>query len=368
MPEPVRPLVTVAIPTFSRVHYLKKAVGSALSQTYENIEVIIGDDGQSPLIKDWGEEIASREPKIRYQRNERNLGLAGNWNALADAARGEFIVIIGDDDRLLPDFVGRLVDAILPDKNVAFSNLHLIDSRDNRMRAETDRHTRFYRRDVLRAGELVNAEAVVWQNSVPISAAMTKTSDVRRLRFKEDLNTPEIELFIRLAQERGRFVFVSDHLCEYRVHPDSETSVGLRGERLAEYLLEIPVAPDVEPYKREFMASLLINSVSRCLRHGEWNRARRLLNSEYYPGFKFGKTRRKSAVTQRRSAGSNTEPKDAPRPPGYFLRRTAQELCASLPESIGRPAYLMLQGFNFRLKKLVLTSSNEALKTDRADG
>lgn len=365
MPEPVRPLVTIAIPTFSRVHYLKKAVESALSQTYENIEVIIGDDGQSESIQAWGKEIASREPKIMYQRNERNLGLAGNWNALADAARGKFLVIIGDDDRLLPDFVSRLVDAISPDKNVAFSNLHLVDSDGKRMKTETARHTRFYRRDILPAGEIASAEAVVWQNSVPISAAMIKTSDVRRLRFKEDLNTPEIELFIRLAQEQGRFIFVSDYLCEYRVHPDSETSVGLRGERLAEYLLEIPVAPDVEPYKREFMASLLINSVSRCLKHGEWSRARRLLSSEYYPGFKFGKAQNKSAITQRRSASLNTESKVAPRPSGYLLRRTAQELCASLPESIGRPAYMLLQGFNFRFKKIALNLANEALKTDR---
>lgn len=348
----MRPLVTIAIPTFSRVHYLKEAVESALSQTYENIEVIIGDDGQAQSIQVWSEGIASREPKIRYQRNESNLGLAGNWNALADAARGEFLVIIGDDDRLLPDSVSKLVDAILPDRSAAFSNLHLIDSDGNRMETETIQHTRFYNRDILPAGEIANAEAVVWQNSVPISAALVRTSDVRRLRFKEDLNTPEIELFIRLAQEQGRFVFVSDYLCEYRVHPHSETAIGLRGERLAEYLLKIPVAADIEPYKREFMASLLINSVSRCLKHGEWRRARRLLNSEYYPGFKFGRPRHRPAIARRRSHISNIESKA----PGYFLRRTAQGLCASLPESIGRPAYMLLQGFNFRFRKI---------KTDR---
>lgn len=341
----MRPLVTIAIPTFSRLHYLKEAVESALSQTYENIEVIIGNDGQSRSIQAWGEEIASREPKIRYQHNERNLGLAGNWNALADAARGEFLVIIGDDDRLLPDFVSKLVDAILPDKSVAFSNLRLIDGDGNRMQAETIQHTRSYRRDTLPSGEIANAEAVVWQNSVPISASLVRASDVRRLRFKEDLNTPEIELFIRMAQEQGRFVFVPDYLCEYRVHPHSETAIGLRGERLAEYLLEIPVASDIEPYKREFMASLLINSVSRCLKHGEWSRARRLLNSEYYPGLKFARLRTSK----------------------YLLRRTVQELCASLPESIGRPAYMLLQSFSFRFKKLSLHLSNETLKTGRSD-
>jgi glycosyltransferase involved in cell wall biosynthesis len=357
----MRPLVTIAIPTFSRLNYLKEAAYSALSQTYENIEVLIGDDGREESIRSWGREFASLTPRARYQRNERNLGLAGNWNALADAARGEFIVIIGDDDRLLPDFAGKLVDAILPGSSVAFSNLHLINGEGERLESETVEHARFYRRDALGPGEVANPEAVVWQNSVPISASLMRTSDVRALRFKEDLNTPEIELFIRLAQGGGRFVFVPDYLSEYRVHPGSETAAGLRGERLAEYLLEIPVAPNVEPYKREFMASLLINSVSRCLRHGEWGRARRLLGSEYYPGLSLART----LTAEYRPHFSRVEPNGRLRSLRYFLRRSAQNICAGLPESVGRPAYRLLQSFDHRVRKTAPRLPAGALKTDR---
>jgi glycosyltransferase involved in cell wall biosynthesis len=70
----MRPLVTIAIPTLNRLHYLKEAANSALSQTYENIEVLIGDDGQTESIRNWSENITRLEPKLRYQRNERNLG------------------------------------------------------------------------------------------------------------------------------------------------------------------------------------------------------------------------------------------------------------------------------------------------------
>ena len=105
-------LVTIAIPTFNRLDYLKEAVASALAQTYERIEVLIGDDGTTEAIREWCQSLASREARVRYQRNEKNLGLAGNWNALVDAARGRFLVIIGDDDRLLPDFVEKLVSII----------------------------------------------------------------------------------------------------------------------------------------------------------------------------------------------------------------------------------------------------------------
>src|SRR5258706_15173636 len=116
------PLVTVAVPTFSRFEYLKEAVASALSQTYENIEVLIGDDGTTDAIHEWGQSLAQRDPRVRYQRNEQNLGLAGNWNAVTDAARGEFLIIIGDDDRLLPAFVETLIGLVDPSGQVAFAN------------------------------------------------------------------------------------------------------------------------------------------------------------------------------------------------------------------------------------------------------
>jgi glycosyltransferase involved in cell wall biosynthesis len=363
----MRPLVTIAIPTLNRLHYLKEAANSALSQTYENIEVLIGDDGQTESIRNWSENITRLEPKLRYQRNERNLGLAGNWNALADAARGEFLVIIGDDDRLLPDFVSKLVNAILPDATVAFSNLHLINSEGGRLEAATIEHARSYNRDSLVPGEVVNAEAVVWQNSVPISAALMRTSDVRGLRFKEDLNTPEIEFFIRLAQGGGKFVFVPDYLSEYRVHPHSETALGLRGERLAEYLLKISVAPDIEPYKRAFMASLLINSISRCLQYGEWDRARRLLSSEYYPRLRIRKPQAQRFTKEDRLHIPNAESRDKLALLRYFLRRSAQSLCAGLPEVIGRPAYRLMQGLNFRFKKIALHLSTGTMKTNRSN-
>src|SRR5437870_5191686 len=99
------PLVTIAIPTYERLSYLVEAVGSALAQSYEKIEVLVGDDGSNPAIREWCEEQTKSDSRFRYQKNNRNLGLAGNWNALADAARGEYINIIGDDDRLLPNFL-----------------------------------------------------------------------------------------------------------------------------------------------------------------------------------------------------------------------------------------------------------------------
>jgi glycosyltransferase involved in cell wall biosynthesis len=305
-------LVTICVPTFDRLPYLKEAVASALAQTHDCFEVLIGDDGRSEAIREWGEKFAAHDSRVRYQRNPFNRGLAGNWNALADAARGEFLVIIGDDDRLLPNFVAKLVEIIGLHANVAFANHYLIDNEGVRLDAESKECTRRYARDHLTAGEVADAVACVWRNSVPMSAALLRTADVKRLRFKEDLNTPEIELFARLAQEGGRFVFTPEYLSEYRVHARSATSAGLRSEKLVEYLSAIPVSAEVEPHKREFMAGLLVDAVGRCLRLNEREQARQFLRHEYYP--------RLPSLT-------------------YYV----QEFCATLPGSLGSGAYHLVR-------------------------
>lgn len=310
-------LVTIAIPTYDRLEYLKEAVASARTQTHGEIEILIGDDGTSREMEEWSRAISNLDSRVRYQRNKRNLGMAGNWNALAEAARGEFLVIIGDDDRLLPNFVERLVKLIHADMSVAFSNHFLIDRDGRRLDQESIAWTARYHRDHLPAGLVADAAACVWHNSVPISAALLRTRDVQRLRFKEDLNTPEIEFFARLANEGAQFVFTPDYLVEYRTHPASATTNGLRSEALAARLCNIPVPADVEPIKRDFMAGVLVDAVSRSLRRGDRKAAHEFLRSAYYP---HGARGLKPAVT--------------------YL---AQAVCADLPSGIGSGAYRLMQ-------------------------
>ncbi|MEW6303181.1 MAG: glycosyltransferase family 2 protein [Verrucomicrobiota bacterium] len=317
-------LVTIAIPTYSRLAYLKEAVAAALEQTHHAIEVLIGDDGSTTEIPAWAKEMEQQHRRVRYQKNARNLGLAGNWNALAEAARGEFVVIIGDDDRLLPEFTSRLL-AAAGDANVAFANHYLIDSAGRRLEAESRAHTVRYQRDVLKEGPVADAESCVWRNSVPMSSALIRTADARRLRFREELNTPEIEFFLRLAREGGRFVFVPDYLCEYRVHAQSATTAGLKSEELADCLLPFPASASAELCKREFMGPLLVNAVSRCMLRGEAARARRYLASEYYP-------------------------RD-----GMAMARVVQKVCARLPGVVGGSVYRAVHALKGRWSRSVFS-------------
>ena len=136
------PLVSIIIPTFDRPRFLKEAIEAALAQTHPNIEVLVFDNGTLDETLAVVEEIARLDSRLIFRRHERNIGMSANFNALAAAARGEFLVAIGDDDRLLPDFVARLVAEMTPEVNVVFCNHYLIDAGGRRLEEDSRAYNR----------------------------------------------------------------------------------------------------------------------------------------------------------------------------------------------------------------------------------
>lgn len=281
-------LVTIGVPTLRRVRLLAEAVDSALAQTWPAVEVLISQDvgpsGPDPAVTAYARDAVARDARVRWQVAPRSLGLAGNWNFVADGARGAWLSLIGDDDRLLPDCVERLVGASRDGDAVVFSNHFAIDEHGERLDAESLRMTEIFNRSQLPAGRVGDAEQVVWLNAVPMTSAIVRTSDLRRLRFREELNTPEIELYARLAHEGAGFTFVPDYLAEYRTHAGSATADGLRLDRLVLALLPLAVSPSAADQKRRLIAGLLPGAIERALRAGDPALARRLLATGLAPG------------------------------------------------------------------------------------
>jgi Glycosyl transferase family 2 len=92
------PLVTVVIPCYKQAHFLGEAIESVLSQSYPRFEIIVVDDGST----DDTSEVASRYGQVRLIR-QGNRGLAAARNRGLAEARGEYVVFLDSDDRLLPE-------------------------------------------------------------------------------------------------------------------------------------------------------------------------------------------------------------------------------------------------------------------------
>lgn len=99
------PLVSLVIPACNP-RFFRAALVSALAQNYENLEVIVCDEGRDDEIKAVVDEL---EPLARcplyYQRNPQPLGFGGNLLAGLEMARGEYVQFLCDDDRLMADCI-----------------------------------------------------------------------------------------------------------------------------------------------------------------------------------------------------------------------------------------------------------------------
>ena len=94
----MRPLVSVCIPAYNNAAYIKETIDSVLNQTYSNLELIICDDKSKDDTVQVIESI--HDDRMKLYKNEKNLGMSGNWNHCLSKCRGEFIKLICADDIL----------------------------------------------------------------------------------------------------------------------------------------------------------------------------------------------------------------------------------------------------------------------------
>jgi glycosyl transferase family 2 len=109
-------LVSVIIPCFAQAHFLPAAIESVLAQDHPNLEVIVVDDGSPDNVG----AVAGRYPGVHCLRQD-NGGLAAARNAGLGQARGQFVLFLDADDRLLPEAIGRGLVELRDDPEAAMA-------------------------------------------------------------------------------------------------------------------------------------------------------------------------------------------------------------------------------------------------------
>ncbi|HST23373.1 MAG TPA: glycosyltransferase, partial [Blastocatellia bacterium] len=104
------PLLSVVMPVYNPPpEFLDKAIESVTSQVYQNWELCIADDASTdPAIKEMLESWQQREPRIRVVFREKNGHISRATNSAAELARGDFIVLMDQDDEITPDALGEV--------------------------------------------------------------------------------------------------------------------------------------------------------------------------------------------------------------------------------------------------------------------
>lgn len=214
------PLVSIVIPVYNGANYLREAIDSALSQTYQNIEVIVVNDGST----DEGatQEIAlSYQDRIRYYRKE-NGGVSSALNYGIKQMKGEYFNWLSHDDIHLPQKVEKQMEAVLKYKGnkpaICVCNYFLIDEAGREFARSPENLEQYFRKSpkCFLGGEtnlMIDGDATLISKQVFDACGL----------FDETLfASQETDMWVR-SLEAADFFFISDYLVGYRSHPQQVT-------------------------------------------------------------------------------------------------------------------------------------------------
>jgi len=122
-------LITVYIPTYNRVKFLKRAVNSVLSQSHQNFELIIVDDCSLDETIKYLEKLSSNDKRILFFQNAKNSGACVSRNKAISEAKGKYITGLDDDDEFTPDRLEFFLKNFKENYSFVCSSLIFIDSK-----------------------------------------------------------------------------------------------------------------------------------------------------------------------------------------------------------------------------------------------
>lgn len=208
------PMVTIYTPNYNTGDYIVDTMKSVFDQTFKDFEYIViddhsTDDSCNKIAEFIGQLDYHNQKKVKFIRNEKNLGQAETSNRALKLARGRYIMPLDSDDRLFPDAVENLKDILEAEQcDCVMSGYQRIDEKGNSL------------------GEPVK------HNDKHLGCAMIKTWAMNELKYKLDLKYCVGTDFLNRLKKDCKITYVKHPLWWYRVregqltqqkeHPENE--------------------------------------------------------------------------------------------------------------------------------------------------
>ena len=119
MAYPHRPTVSIGLPVYNGENFLADALESLVSQTYSDFEIIVSDNASTDATEEIARRYMADDERIRYYRNDHNLGANPNYNRTFALARGEYFRWHAHDDRCDAKYLELCVDLLERDPSVS---------------------------------------------------------------------------------------------------------------------------------------------------------------------------------------------------------------------------------------------------------
>lgn len=234
------PLVSICVPVYNGAAFIESCLRACISQTYQNIEIIVCDDCSTDNTFEIIQKIAKEDPRIKYYQNKSNKGLVGNWNQTLSHASGDYIKWLFQDDNMVPDAIEKFVQ-------VASAGYSFIVSKRNFVLKGnfSEQQIKYYKSGVKTLESYFNkSEKGHYFEAADIAKLSTEFIALNFIgepslsffnkkcieqagNYDEKLHQIcDMEYSLRIASSEGVFV-INDPICSFTIHENSTTNINL---------------------------------------------------------------------------------------------------------------------------------------------
>jgi hypothetical protein len=219
------PQVSIGMPVYNGERYLAETLDSLLGQTFTDFELIISDNASTDCTEEICTSYAAKDQRIRYYRNERNVGAIRNFNRTFELANGLFFMWASHDDTWAPSFLARCTEAldVHPETILAYTKTTIIDANGE----PVSEYDPYFRTDSpmrhVRLHDLLRSPHKCFQ-----LLGLIRTSILAQTPLFGSYTSSDIVLLAQLGL-LGRFHKIPEPLVCYRHHPQQSIRLDRHG-------------------------------------------------------------------------------------------------------------------------------------------
>lgn len=282
------PRLSIAIPAYNRPGWLERSLRSLLvaaPEAYNELEIVVTDDSTSDECAEVCQTVLQPWPgRWLYHRNPQTLGMTGNWNKAIQTATGDYVLVLHDDDFLLPGGVETILETLrglTPRRGVLQFGVRVVDDQGQLLREQTSPKT-----------EWLEPAAAVYNLVRYSSFIRFPGMVVERCRF-EDVGyfdaefggAADVEMWLRLLSQAGLYR-VKTCTAAYTVHSEALTMDMFNAQTIeslsrifakAEATQLLPLG-NLEQARSDFFHQFILAGTFRYLRRHRYKEAVQTLN------------------------------------------------------------------------------------------
>ncbi len=215
------PLVSVVMPAYNSEKYIKAAIASVVAQTHQNWDLIAIDDGSRDDTGKIIAEFAAADNRIRFFKNERNLGVSATRNKAIALAIGEWVAFLDSDDMWNEEKLEKqLVLARNSGSDFVFTGSAFVDENGN-----------FYR-GTFSVPDTLDFRHLRLHNVIPCSSVMIRKNLLKSVRMERDDIHEDFAAWLSILKSGVIAYGINEPLLIYRISAGSRSRNKLRSAKM----------------------------------------------------------------------------------------------------------------------------------------